>query len=133
MKTTPRDYTFTLKQSKKHPQKTSAALNRELKEHGINVSTSIVRIYLLEAARWSYRPRKNQFMTQPINRKRYLGTLKYKNWTVKNLRKILFKDKSHFPRPQRQGWRSPGGNIRDCHINQHVKHPQKKMFWDFFV
>ena len=59
----------------------------------------------------------------------------HKNWTKEEWRKVMFIDESHF---EVQGKRcqyvrrSIGEPIREGHIEQHVKHPAKVMFWGSF-
>ena len=96
MKITSRDDSFLITQSKNNFRKSNGALNRNSKEYGINISSSTVRKRVLAADRSAYHPIKKQLQTQPMKKKRYLWTLKYKNWMVENWKKVLFRDESHF-------------------------------------
>uniref|UniRef100_A0A3Q3J165 Transposase Tc1-like domain-containing protein n=1 Tax=Monopterus albus TaxID=43700 RepID=A0A3Q3J165_MONAL len=111
------------------------ALKVDLKEKGIEVSSSTVRRRLLEVGRKAYRPVKKQLLTKAMKVKRYKWALKYKNWTKEDWRKVLFSDESHFfVQGQRSQHvrRSPTEKLCNAHIDQRVKHPQKKMFWGCF-
>lgn len=134
-KTTPRDDAYLLRQSKKDPRKTSDALNSDLKSLGIQISSSTVRRRLIAVGRKARRPIKKQLLTKLMKEKRYKWAKKYKDWSKEQWRKVLFTDESHFfVQGQRSQHirRSQGEKIRDCHIDQHVKHPAKKMFWGCF-
>uniref|UniRef100_A0A3Q3KA92 Transposase Tc1-like domain-containing protein n=1 Tax=Monopterus albus TaxID=43700 RepID=A0A3Q3KA92_MONAL len=91
-KTTPRDDAYLIRESVKDPRKTSDALKVDLKEKGIEVSSSTVRRRLLEVGRKAYRPVKKQLLTKAMKVKRYKWALKYKNWTKEDWRKVLFSD-----------------------------------------
>lgn len=128
-KTTTRDDVYLLRQSKKDPRKTSDSLCRDLKEKGIQISSSTVRRRLLAVGRKARRPVKKQLLTKKMRTKRYKWANKYKNWTIEQWRKVIFSDESHFfVQGQRSQHvrRSLGEKLRDSHINQCVKHPQKR-------
>lgn len=134
-KTTRRDDVILLRESKRDPRKTSDSIAKDLKDRGIEVSSSTVRRRLLECGRRARRPLKKQLLTKPMKSKRYKWALQHKNWTKEDWRKVIFSDETHF---FVQGQRSqhvrisPGETLNDSHINQTVKHPQKKMFWGCF-
>ena len=78
------------------------------------------------------RPVKKQLLTS-VMKKRYNWALT--DWTCDNWRKVLFSDESHFfVQGQRSQHvrRSVDEPVRECHIDQSVKHPVKKMFWGCF-
>jgi transposase len=134
-KTSHRDDAYLIRQSKKDPRKTSDALNLDLKEKGIQISSSTVRRRLIAVGRIARKPVTKQLLTKAMKGKRYKWANKYKNWTKDQWRKVLFTDESHFfVQGQRSQHvrRSQGEKLRDCHIDQYVKHPQKKMFWGCF-
>lgn len=134
-KTSPRDDAYLLRQSRKDPRKTSDALNTDLKELGIQISSSTVRRRLIAVERFARRPLKKQLLTKTMKEKRYKWAKKYKEWTKEQWRKVMFTDESHFfVQGQRSQHvrRSQGEKYQDCHIDQYVKHPQKKMFWGCF-
>uniref|UniRef100_A0A3Q3R911 Transposase Tc1-like domain-containing protein n=1 Tax=Monopterus albus TaxID=43700 RepID=A0A3Q3R911_MONAL len=95
-KTTPRDDAYLIRESAQDPRKTSDVLKVDLKEKGIEVSSSTVCRRLLEVGRKAYRPVKKQLLTKAMKVKRYKWALKYKNWTKEDWRKVLFSDESHF-------------------------------------
>ena len=67
--------------------------------------------------------------------KRHKWGLKYKNWTKEDWRRVIFSDETHmFVQGHRSQHvrRSQNEKIRNSHIDQRVKHPQKKMFWGCF-
>ncbi|MEM9078953.1 MAG: hypothetical protein AAGC43_18075 [Bacteroidota bacterium] len=134
-KTTARDDAYLLRESVKDPRKTSDALNRDLENKGIRISSSTVRRRLLAAGRRARRPIKKQLLTKKMKWKRYNWALKYKNWTKEDWRCVLFSDESHmFVQGQRSQHvrRSLNEKLRESHIEQTVKHPQKTMFWGCF-
>ena len=61
---------------------------------------------------------------------------KYQSWSVTDWRKVLFSNESHFlvqgqhSQHVRRSIREP---ISECHIDQTVKHPQKKMLCGSFT
>ena len=66
--------------------------------------------------------------------KRLSWAKKHKTWTAKDWKKVLF-DESHFyvrGENNRFVRRSIGEPLNYHHVNQTVKHPQKKMFWGCF-
>ena len=70
-KTTPRDDTCLVRESVKDPRMTSDTLANDLREKGIEVSSSTVRRRLLEVGRKAYRPLKKQLLTKAMKAKRY--------------------------------------------------------------
>ena len=134
-KTTPRDDAYLIWESVKDSRKISDAIKTTLGEKGIEISSSTVRRRLLEIGRKAYRPVKKQLLTKTMKTKRYKLGLKYKNWTKEDWRRVIFSDETYmFVQSQRsqQVRRSQNEKIRNAHIDQHVKHPQKKMFWGCF-
>ena len=74
-------------------------------------------------------------MTGAIKRKQVKWAKKYKDWTENEWKKVLFSDESHFlvqGEHRRYVRRSEVEKFTERHINQTVKHPQKKMFWGSF-
>ena len=133
-KTTPKDDAYLIRESVKDPRKTSDAIKTTLGEKGIEIS-STVRRRLLEVGRKAYHPVKKQLLTKTMKTKRYKWGLKYKNWTKEDWRRVIFSDETHmFVQGQRNQHvrRSQNEKIRNAHIDQRVKHPQKKMFWGCF-
>ena len=134
-KTTPRDDAYLIRESVKDPSKTSDAIKTTLGEKGIEISSLTVRRHLLVVGRKAYRPVKKQLLTKTMKIKRYKWGQKYKNWTKKDWRYEIFSDETHmFVQGKRSQHvqRSQNEKIRNVHIDQHVKHPQKKMFWGCF-
>lgn len=135
-KTTPRSDKILIRNSKINPRKTSTDLRRDLLDFGVEVSTSTVRKRLLEVGRKAKRPRKKQFITQKMMKKRLAWAKKYRSWTVNDWKKVIFSDETHL---FVQGYkssvvrRSEGETLRPDHIQQTVKHPSKQMFWGFFT
>ena len=67
--------------------------------------------------------------------KRLSWVKKRKTWTAKDWKKVLFSDESHFyvrGEHSRFVRRSIEEPLNHHHVNQTVKHPQKKMFWGCF-
>lgn len=95
-KTTPRDDAYLIRQSKTNPRKTSDALNTDLKQKGIEISSSTVRRRLLAVGTRARRPVKKQLLTKAMKEKRYKWAKKYKDWTKEQWRKVIFSDESHF-------------------------------------
>ena len=54
--------------NEKYPWKSSSASKEDLKEHGINISSSIVWRRLLLASRSAYQPIKKQLLNQPMKK-----------------------------------------------------------------
>ena len=124
-KTTPKDDAYLIRESVKDPRKTSDAIETTLGKKGIEISFSTV----------CRRPVKKQLLTKTMKTKRYKCGLKYKNWTKEDWRHVIFSDETHmFVQDQRSQHvrRSQNEKIRNAHIDQCVKHPQKKMFWGCF-
>ena len=134
-KTSTRDNIRILRESKKDPRRTSDMLRKDLLSSGVNVSSSTLRRLLIECGRMARRPVKKQLLTANMKKKRLGWAKKYRNWIATDWRKVLFSDESHFlvqgERSQHVR-RSIGEPIRECHMNQSVKHPPKKMFWGSF-
>ena len=134
-KTTPKDDAYLIRESVKDPRKTSDAIKTTLGEKGIEISSSTVCRRLLEVGRKAYRPVKKQLLTKTMKTKCYKWGPKYKNWTKEDWRRVIFSDETHmFVQGQRSQHvrRSQNEKIRNAHIDQRVKHPQKKMFWGCF-
>ena len=135
-KTTPRDDAYLIRESVKDPRKTSDAIKTTLGEKGIEISSSTVRRRLLEVGRKAYRPVKKQLLTKTMKTKRYKWGLKYKNWRKEDWRRLIFSDETHmFVQGHRSQHvrRSQNEKIRNSHIDQRVKHPQKRCFGDVSV
>ena len=133
-KTTPRDDAYLIRESVKDPRKTSDAI-KTMGEKGIEISSSTVGRRLLEVGRKVYRPVKKQLLTKTMKTKRYKWGLKYRNWTKEDRRRVNFSDETHmFVQGQRSQHvrRSQNEKNRNAHIDQRVKHLQKKMFWGCF-
>ena len=135
-KTTPKDDAYLIRESVKDLRKTSDAIKTTLGEKGIEISSSTVRRRLLEVGRKAYRPVKKQLLTKTMKTKRYKWGLKYKNWTKEDWRHVIFSDETHmFIQGQKSQHvrRSQNKKIRNAHIDQRVKHPQKRCFGDVSV
>ena len=135
-KTTPKDDAYLIRKSVKDPRKTSDAIKTTLGEKGIKISSSTVCRRLLEVGRKAYRPVKKQLVTKTMKTKRYKWGLKYKNWTKEDWRRVIFSDETHmFVQGQRSQHvrRSQNKKIRNAHIDQRIKHPQKRCFGDVSV
>ena len=81
------------------------------------------------------RPVKKQPLTKKMMGKRLLWAKKYQNWMKEDRQKVMFSDESHFFVQRHRSQhvrRSPGEKVRGCHIDQCVKHTEKKMFWGCF-
>ena len=66
-----------------------------------------------------------------MKKKRFIWAKKYKDWTSKQWRQVLFSDESHFliHRVRNQHVRiTKGEPLKESHIDQAVKHPQSKCF-----
>ena len=134
-KTLTRDDIRLLRESKEDPRKTSDMLRKDLLSSGVNVSSSTVRRRLIECGRMARRPVKKQLLTAAMKKKRLDWAKKCRNWTAADWRKVLFSDESHFlvqGKRSQHVHRSIGEPIRECHMDQSVKHPPKKMFWGSF-
>ena len=134
-KTTPQTVQMLLAESEKDPRKTSHDLRRDLERAGVSVSARTVRRRLVEAGRIARRPIKKQLLTDVMKAKRLAWAKRLESWTSEDWRKVLFSDESQFlVQGQRSQHvrRTKGEPIRQEHIEQHVKHPQKKMFWGCF-
>lgn len=122
-------------ESERHPRNTSSELRNYLASLGIQVTSRTVRGYLLKAGRRARRPIKKQLLTEEMKRKRLAWAETYKEWTKEDWRKVLFSDESHFlVQGQHSQYvrRSKNEEIREEHMNQFVKNPQKRMFWGSF-
>ena len=134
-KTSTRDNIRLLQESKKDPRSTSDMLRKDLLSSGVNVSSSTVRRRLIQCGRMARRPVKKQLLTANMKKKRLDWVKKYRNWIATDWRKVLFSDESHFlvlGKRSQHVRRSIEEPIRECHMNQFVKHPPKKMFWGSF-
>ena len=135
-KTSPRTDKFLVRYSKMHPYKTSTDLQRELLATGVSVDSSTVRRRLIQSGRFARVPIKKQLLTPAMKKKRLAWARKYQSWTAQDWKKVVFSDETHFfvqgfrPRFVR---RSHGEPIREQHLIQTVKHPQKQMFWGYFT
>lgn len=70
-----------------------------------------------------------------MKEKRLAWANKYQKWTKEDWRNVMFSDESHFyVQGQRSQHvrRSAGEKLTEDHIDQSVKHPEKKMFWGCF-
>ena len=134
-KTSPRYEAVLIRESKKNPRKTSDALKKDLESAEVSISSSTVRRRLIEVGHMARRPVKKQLLTMAMKKKRYNWALKFKDWTCENRRMVLFSDESHFFVQGQQSQhvrRTVGEPVTESHINQFVKHPEKKMFWGCF-
>jgi transposase len=130
-----RDDRFLLQQSYRDPKKTSLQLKVDLALHHVPVSTRTVRRRLLDAGRPARKPVKKQLLTSVMKKKRLAWAREHKNWKKEDWAKVVFSDETHFEvRGQRTRFvrRSLGEPIRPGHVEQHVKYPDKKMFWGCF-
>ena len=121
--------------SKKHPRYTSDELQKELSTAEIDVSSSTIRRRLLKKGSKARRPLKKQLLTNTMKEKRLNWALEHQDMTAEDWRKVLFSDESHFyVQGQRSQYvrRSDGEELKPCHIQQYVKHPEKQMFWGCF-
>jgi len=133
--TTPQTVQMLITESEKDPRKTSHDLKRDLEMGGVFISARTVRRRLVEAGRMARRPIKKQLLTDAMKAKRLSWAQRFESWSVEDWRKVLFSDESHFlVQGQRSQYirRTKGEPIREEHIDQRVKHPQKKMFWGCF-
>ncbi len=122
-------------ESEKDSRKSSHELKRDLEMIGVSVSPRTVRRHLVAAGRVSRRPMKKQLLTDTMKERRLIWAKQLENWTKNDWRKVLFSDESHFlVQGKRSQYvrRSKGEPILDAHIEQYVKHPQKRMFWGCF-
>lgn len=78
-KTIPRTDKILIRNSKQNPRKTSTDLRRDLLDYGIEVSTSTVRKRLLEVGWKARKPKKKQFLTQKMMKKRLVWAKKYQS------------------------------------------------------
>ena len=135
VKASPEAMQMLISESESHPRKNSSELRNYLASLGIEVTSRTVRGYLLKAGRRARRPIKKQLLTEEMKRKRLAWAETYKEWTKEDWRKVLFSDESHFlVQGQRSQYvrRSRNEEIREEHMNQFVKHPEKRMFWGSF-
>ena len=70
-KTTKRDDSTFLRNSKINPQKTGEELKRDLDESEVHVSSSAIRRRLLEKERKARKPKKRQLFTAAMKKKRF--------------------------------------------------------------
>lgn len=135
-KTTQRDDKMLLRISVKNPKLTSSDIQKELSTFNVDISSSTVRRRLINAGRRARKPIRKQLLTNAMKKKRMKWAKDYKNWTEEHFKKVIFTDESHFEvQGQRCQFvrRSIGEPVRECHIEQRVKHPQKVMFWGSFT
>ena len=81
------------------------------------------------------RPVKKQLLTASMKKKRLDWTKEYRNWIATDWRKELFSNESHYlvqGKSSQHVCRAIGEPIRECHMDQYVKHPPKTMFWGSF-
>ena len=134
-KASPEAIQMLIRESETHPRHTSSELRNYLASLGIQVTSRTVRGYLLKAGRRARRPIKKQLLTDGMKHKRLAWAETYKDWTKEDWRKVLFSDESHFlVQGQRSQYvrRSKNEDIREEHMNQLVKNPEKRMFWGSF-
>ena len=134
-KTSPKDDCYISKKSKQDPSESSVEIKKDLAEAGVEISASLVRRRLVASGRRARRPSKKQLLTRGMKKKRVAWARKYKDWTKDEWKNVLFSDESHFMvqgQQKRYVRRSQGEMVTEQHINQTVKHPQKKMFWGSF-
>jgi hypothetical protein len=84
----------------------------------------------------SRRPIKKQLLTSKIMKTRLQWAKKYNNWNSGDLKKVMFTDETHFfVKASRKTIlrRSHAEPLRTGHLQQTVKHPPKKMFWECFT
>lgn len=124
-----------IRESETHPRHTSTELRNYLASLGVQVTSRTVRGYLLKAGRRARRPIKKQLLTARMKQKRLAWAETYKEWTKEDWRKVLFSDEAHFlvqGQQSRYVRRSKNEEIREEHMNQRVKNPEKRMFWGSF-
>jgi len=124
-----------IRESEANPRSTSSELRNYLESLGIQVNSRTVRGYLLKAGRRARRPIKKQLLTEKMKEKRLAWAEIYKEWTKEDWRRVLFSDESHFlVQGQHSQYvrRSKNEEIREEHMNQFVKHQEKRMFWGSF-
>ena len=134
-KTTPKTDAYLLRESKFNPRKSSFQLQQDLASAGEMVDSSTVRRRLIAVGRKARRPIKKQLLTTKMKKKRFIWAKKYKDWTYKQWRQVLFSNESHFlvQRLRSQHVRiSKGEALKESHTDQAVKHLPKEMFWVFF-
>ena len=122
-------------ESEVHPRSTSTELRNYVESLGVQVSSRTVRRYLLKSGRNARRPIKKQLLTEKMKQKRLAWAEIYKEWTKEDWRRVLFSDESNFQvQGQRSQYvrRSKNEEIREEHMNQFVKQPEKRMFWGSF-
>ena len=134
-KASPEAIQMMISESERNPRNSSSDLRNYLASLGVQVTSRTVRGYLLKAGRRARRPIKKQLLTEEMKRKRLAWAETYKEWTKEDWRKVLFSDESHFlVQGQHSQYvrRSKNEEIREDHMNQFVKNPQKRMFWGSF-
>lgn len=155
-KTSNRTDRILLMKSKIDARLTSEDLRRELVNHGANVSARTVRRRLQEFHRPARRPVKRQKLTPRMKKARMEWARNHQDWTVEDWKKVssgtvkiacfvidlnnlsfqvIFSDESHFEVQSRRTQyvrRSVGEPIRLQHVEEHVKHPDKIMYWGCF-
>lgn len=87
---TDRDDRLLLVKSKKNPRLTSRELCRELKLHGVSMSSRTVRRRLQEFNRPARRPVKRQLLTRRMRKSRLAWAKTHQHWTVEDWKKVKF-------------------------------------------
>jgi transposase len=134
-KSSPEVARMIIEESVNDPRKTSNDLRKFIETMGISLSSRTVRRCLVDGGRLARRPSKKQLLTSAMREKRLEWAEKYQSWTKYDWRMVLFSDESHFMvQGQHSQYvrRSKGEPINQAHMNQYVKHPQKRMFWGSF-
>jgi len=118
-----------------NPRLTAVDLARDVKSGGTDVHVTTIRRRLLEAGLRAQRPVVRQLLTKRMKKKRLMWARKHKDWSLKDWKKVIFSDESHFKvQGQKVQYvrRRRNEKVREAHIQQKVKHPDKKMFWGCF-
>ena len=130
-KTTPYDDKVIIRNSVKDPKKNSEDLQRDMVSDGVNICSSTIRRRLLEIGRTTRKPVCKQLLTAAMEAKRLRWARNYAAWTVDHWSKVIFSDEAHF---EVHGYRSVVIRrskiypLRQGHIQQAPKHPQKRCF-----
>ena len=95
-KTSKRDNSFIIRESKCNPRKTGDELKRDLEQIGVNVSSSTICRRLIENGRFAKKLIKKQLLTSAMKKKRLEWAIKHKEWTVEVWSKVVFCNESHF-------------------------------------
>lgn len=89
-KTTKRSDRLLLMKSKKNPRLTSQDLCRDLRQHGVKVSSRTVRRRLCELKRPARCPVKRQLLNARMKRSRLEWAKIHQHWTVEDWKKVCF-------------------------------------------